>query len=79
MNDLLPLFINKENAKLGKKDTPDQEPVGMGKFFEFNSSGFLRLKACPLDWGLKFLTIGPEGLLLFDVALTVFDEIILAV
>lgn len=64
MNDLLPLFINKENLKLGKKDA-DQEMVGMGKFFEFNSSGFLRLKACPLDWGLKFLTIGPEGLFSF--------------
>jgi hypothetical protein len=61
MNDLLPLFINKENAKLGKNKDNERELNGIGKYFEFNSHGFLRLKACPLDWGLKFLTLGPGG------------------
>lgn len=59
MNDLLNLFINRDMAKAGSME-PFKELHGMGTYFDFNQSSFLRLKACPLDWSIKFLTLG-EG------------------
>lgn len=58
MSQLFSLFINRENANKEKNISP-LEVSGMGKYFEINPSGFLRLKACPIDWGVKFLTLGP--------------------
>lgn len=59
MNDLLNLYINRDMAKAGSME-PFKELHGIGTYFDFNQSSFLRLKACPLDWSIKFLTLG-EG------------------
>jgi hypothetical protein len=61
MKDLLTLFVNKENAKLGRSEQ-DTDPTGIGKYFDFTTQGFLRVRACPLEWAIKFVTLGPGGM-----------------